>query len=76
MMFGAGAAAAASTLATLTVSAFGPWSTWSVSPAARPVTLASRTAVAPGAAAALSVEAAVPHVATGPLVSISSAIVE
>ena len=70
-------------LAIVTVSAFVPWSSWSMSPTARPVVLASRSCVSPGAAAGApavaelgcSVVACVAHVATGPLVSISSAIV-
>src|ERR1700742_2755501 len=82
--FGAGAPGEeVSTLAILTISAFGPRSSCSVSPAARPVTLASRICVSPALAAGApvvallgcSVVADVPQIASGALVSISAAIV-
>jgi hypothetical protein len=62
-------------LSIVTSSAFAPWSSWSSSPTTRPVVLARRSCVSPGAAAACSVVACVAHVATGPFVSIKSAIV-
>ena len=70
-------------LAIFTISALGPRSSWSVSPAARPVRLASRIDVSPALAAGApavalfgcSVVGDVPHTATGPLVSICSVIV-
>ena len=82
--FGAGAAGAeVSTLAIFTSSALGPRSSWSVSPAVRPVTLASRMPVSPILAAGAPAVALFgwivvgvgPQMATGPLVSISAAIV-
>src|SRR5688572_33459052 len=61
--------------AILTVSALPAWSRTRTSPTARPAVLARRTPVAPGAAAWFSVVAWVAHVATGPWLSISSAMV-
>ena len=74
--FGLGATAAASIAAICTVSAFSAWSSTSVSPTVRPLRLARRTPVSPGAAGAPRVVGWVAHVATGPYESISIARVE